>query len=226
MKLPVTGFTLAVALTSSAISALALAGAAPGAAMEQAPAAKSQAGHAQNRSAGRVLEDVTITGKVKTALMQDKGVSANEINVDTVDGIVQLKGNVDSKAEAQRALILARRVDGVKKVKSFLKIVPNEKTASGAGRSPGQVVSDVTTTAKVKTALMEDKVVPANTINVDTVNGIVQLKGKVPSKAAAQRAVAVARKAAGTKGVKSFLQVAPQEKTAGYRSESKAKTHP
>lgn len=173
------------------------------------------------RAPGEVLSDVTITGKVKSALMEDKHVSANEINVDTVRGMVQLKGNVDSKAEAQRAVALARKVEGVQSVKSFLKIVPNETAASGPERTAGQVVSDATITGKVKSALMADKHVPASTSNVDTVKGTVQLKGHVETRGQAQRAVALARKVTGVKNVKSFMHVGPMEKTAGYRSQTK-----
>jgi len=222
MKVFVAGLGLSMALIGSVWSGPAFAG--PAAGPYKAPARSETQDTQHSRSVGRVLEDVTITGKVKTALMEDKAVSANEIDVDTVQGVVQLKGNVDSKAEAQRAVAIARKVAGVKQVKSFLKIVPNEKRASGEGRSAGQVLSDVTLTGKVKTALIEDKLVPASTINVDTVKGIVQLKGRVDSKAQAQRAVALARKVEGVKGVKSFLQVGPMEKTAGYRSQTKAKT--
>jgi hypothetical protein len=52
----------------------------------------------------------------------------------------------------------------------------------------------------------------------------VTITGKVASKAEVQRAVALARKVDGVKAVKSFLQIVPQEKTAGYRSQTKAKT--
>lgn len=184
------------------------------------PAGIAQAWSAPERVPSQILSDVTITGKVKAALMEDKQVSAHEINVDTVKGVVQLKGNVDSKAEAQRAVALARKVEGVSGVKSFLKVVPNETTASGAERTAGQTLSDATITGKVKTALMADKHVPARTINVDTVKGTVQLKGHVETRGQVQRAVALAKKVDGVKAVKSFLHVGPKEKTAGYRSQS------
>jgi hyperosmotically inducible periplasmic protein len=169
----------------------------------------------KDRSAGQVITDVTITGKVKSALMQDKKVEAREINVDTANGVVHLRGNVDSKAEAQRAAALAKKVDGVKGVMSHLKIVPNEKTAakgSAKDRSLGHVLSDVTITGKVKSALMQDKKVEAREINVDTVKGVVHLRGNVDSKGEVQRAVALAKKVDGVKGVKSHLKIVPNDK--------------
>jgi len=201
---------------------------------DTSPAVKSNPQKAaEDRSAGRVLSDVTLTAKVKNALMVDKAVSASEINVDTVNGVVHLRGNVDSKAEAQRAVRLARKVEGVKGVKNHLQIVPNEGTqgsrkgkadgdSSASGRSMERALSDVTITGKVKSALIQDKNVGAGTINVDTMKGVVHLKGTVPNKAEAQRAVALARKVEGVKGVKSHLQIRPEAKTAGYREQKGA----
>jgi len=206
---------------------------AAGAPADTSPAVKSNPQKAvEDRSAGRVLSDVTLTAKVKNALIADKAVSASEINVDTVNGIVHLRGNVDSKAEAQRAVALARKVEGVKGVKSHLQIVPNEgphRTQMGkgngkdaaSGRSVGRMLSDATITGKVKAALMQDKHVGAGTINVDTAKGVVHLKGRVPNKAEAQRAVMLARKVDGVKGVKSHLQIRPESKTAGYREQKR-----
>ena len=38
------------------------------------------------------------------------------IDVDTVDGVVSLKGQVDNKAQADKAVAVAKKIDGVKKV--------------------------------------------------------------------------------------------------------------
>jgi len=209
MKVPLIAFGLAIALTGGTWTSPAVTASA-----EKSYAAAKTKDTTPRRSAGRVLSDVTITGNVKTALMQDKQVSAREINVDTVKGIVHLKGNVDSKTEARKAVALAKKVDGVKGVKSHLKIVPDEKIgAKGAdkGRSVGQVMSDVTITSKVRSALVEDEQVSAREINVDTVKGIVHLKGNVDSKAEAQKAVALAKKVEGVKGVKSHLKIVKNE---------------
>jgi hyperosmotically inducible protein len=131
MRVSWIGFGLAMTLAWAIGISPVAAAAAAGTKAERSYAASKTKNATPRRSPGRVLSDVTITGKVKTALMQDKQVSAREINVDTVKGIVHLRGNVDSRAEARKAVALARRVDGVKGVKSHLKIVPNEKTGKG-----------------------------------------------------------------------------------------------
>jgi len=137
MKRTLSILSTVLALAGSIWIAPVITAAAPGARTDYWSAKEATAG----RSVGRVLSDVTITGKVKSALIGDKKVSASEINVDTVKGVVHLRGKVDSKAEAKRAIALTRRVEGVKGVKSHLEIVPNEKTAgyreqhrAGSGR--------------------------------------------------------------------------------------------
>lgn len=67
-------------------------------------------------SFGEVIDDSTITGKVKLALAADPITKAYQINVDTKDGVVLLSGFVDSASEQQQATTVARGVNGVKKV--------------------------------------------------------------------------------------------------------------
>jgi hyperosmotically inducible periplasmic protein len=93
---------------------------------------RSHATSAKDRSVGRVLTDATITGKVKSALIGDKQVEARTINVDTVNGVVHLRGAVPTRTEAKRAIAVAKKVDGVKGVKSHLKI---SKGKSNQGHS-------------------------------------------------------------------------------------------
>jgi hyperosmotically inducible protein len=69
-----------------------------------------------NRSAGDVVDDSVITGKVKTALAGDPRISAFQVNVETRDGVVQLSGFVDSSEAKQSAEEVARAVDNVKSV--------------------------------------------------------------------------------------------------------------
>ncbi|HVK56257.1 MAG TPA: BON domain-containing protein [Burkholderiales bacterium] len=76
-----------------------------------------------SRSAGQVVDDATITTKVKSEIAQTQGIGeAASINVDTYQGVVSLAGFVDSKAQAQAAENAAERVPGVKDVKNNLEI--------------------------------------------------------------------------------------------------------
>jgi osmotically-inducible protein OsmY len=66
--------------------------------------------------------------------------------------------------------------------------------------STGEYVTDTWITTKVKATLVEDPVVKAREVNVETFKGVVQLSGFVSSNAAMSQAVRIAQ---GTKGVTS-----------------------
>ena len=66
--------------------------------------------------------DAAITYAVKTQFLADPGVSGLKINVDTDDGVVTLRGNVKSMAEADKASAIARQSGGVKSVVNDLRV--------------------------------------------------------------------------------------------------------
>ena len=71
---------------------------------------------------GAVITDAAITSEVKTKFLAEPGVSGLNINVDTNNGVVTLSGNVKSKAEAAKAMSIARDSKGVKRVVNHLKM--------------------------------------------------------------------------------------------------------
>jgi hyperosmotically inducible periplasmic protein len=99
-----------------------------GAGDEAREATKEAAGQAPAR-VGRVaaeaqaaVTDAAITSAVKTTFLADTAVSGLKIDVDTDDGVVTLNGTVASRAEATRAIALARETAGVKRVVDHLKV--------------------------------------------------------------------------------------------------------
>lgn len=73
-------------------------------------------------AAGEVVADTVITTKVKADLAADPAVKAMDVHVETVKGVVMLSGFVPSKAEADKAVQLARGVKGVTDVKSSIQV--------------------------------------------------------------------------------------------------------
>jgi hyperosmotically inducible protein len=69
-----------------------------------------------------ITGDPGITSTVKAKLLADSMVSGLRIDVDTENGVVTLTGNVKSKAEADRAVMIARKTDGVTRVVNNLKV--------------------------------------------------------------------------------------------------------
>src|SRR5687767_1062191 len=88
---------------------------------EQLPNANERA---QNREAvTRPVAGAALTTKVKSALAADAGMrTMTGINVDSEDGVVTLKGKVDSADAKKKAEAIAKKVDGVKRVKNELKV--------------------------------------------------------------------------------------------------------
>jgi hyperosmotically inducible protein len=74
------------------------------------------------RTAGEVVDDGTITTKVKAKLFEDDSLSGFAISVETFEGEVTLTGSVDSLQNKKRATQLAESVYGVKNVNNLLKI--------------------------------------------------------------------------------------------------------
>jgi osmotically-inducible protein OsmY len=83
--------------------------------------AKVKSERAADKS-GEAITDAAITSEVKTKFLAEPGVSGLNINVDTNDHVVTLSGTVKSKAEADKAMRIARESKGVKRVVSHLKI--------------------------------------------------------------------------------------------------------
>ena len=68
------------------------------------------------------LTEGALTAKIKSKMALDDHVKARTINVDTVGSIVTLTGTVESKAERDRVVRLARETDGVTKVVDKLEV--------------------------------------------------------------------------------------------------------
>ena len=79
-----------------------------------------------DRDDGSLVGDAAITAAVKTKMLADSDVGGLKIDIDTTDGVVALKGEVESAAEKRKAVQIARETDGVKSVKDQLKIVKDK----------------------------------------------------------------------------------------------------
>ncbi|MEO8223346.1 MAG: BON domain-containing protein [Gammaproteobacteria bacterium] len=71
---------------------------------------------------GEYTDDAVITAKVKAELVENKQVSAANINVETFRGVVQLSGFADNQAEINAAVAEAKAVKGVKSVKNDIRV--------------------------------------------------------------------------------------------------------
>ncbi len=184
------------------------------------PSASASEGMAR---AGDMLADAALTAKVKAALIADADVEASRVDVDSRDGAVKLAGTQTTQIGIDRALSIARGIDGVKSVDNQLRFdatAPSAsepggvtaavtQAASDAAARAGNAIANGALTAKVKTALLADAEVEGLRIDVDSNDGVVTLTGTLDRAAAVERAQAVARGIDGVRSVESRLTVKP-----------------
>lgn len=178
-------------------------------------------------TAAGTVSDSDITEAVKSKLESSNTVLASKIDVDTKDGVVTLSGEMQSQADADEAIRVARSVPEVKNVISKLEVKPvltnkdaeerleerEEQMEDAAKKDEKQTVTgavdDAGITTKVKMKLANDDLVSALKIDVDTKDGMVTLTGTVKSELEARRAIELAESVEGVKRVTSVLTVKP-----------------
>jgi len=80
------------------------------------------AGTSTTEGTGEYVDDTVITTKVKTAIFNEPSLKSAEINVETFKGVVQLTGFVNSRADIDRAVSVARGVPGVTSVRNDMRL--------------------------------------------------------------------------------------------------------
>ena len=211
----------------STIAAVALLAASPltNAAVAQTPSA------AQARPT-----DEQLTSEIATKIANEKTLTPDAVKVTVKSGVATLTGVVGKDADKARAEELAR-VPGVVRVENKLKsrekatetvegtagavagatktgaekTADATKKAAGATKTAvsktGENITDGWITSRIKTRFMAEEDLRASSINVDTNNHVVTLKGAVPSEAARGKARDLAKEVEGVDRVVDNLKV-------------------
>jgi hyperosmotically inducible protein len=153
--------------------------------------------------------DSVVTTEIKARMAVDSTVKASRIEVTTDNKVVTLTGNLDSAAEKDRALEIARSNKSVAKVVDMLEVRTSAATgeAPDPGRTLGEHIDDAAITAHVKSRLLEDPQVKGLKIDVDTREGVVFLTGTVRSEEEGKKAVEIARGTEHVRDVKPNLAI-------------------
>ncbi len=85
-------------------------------------AAAGCAATSTQESTGQYVDDSVITTRVKTAILNEPSLKVLQINVETYKNVVQLSGFVNTGAEMNTAVDLARGVKGVTSVKNDMRL--------------------------------------------------------------------------------------------------------
>ncbi|MGL4428576.1 MAG: molecular chaperone OsmY [Silvania sp.] len=150
---------------------------------------------------GNYMDDSAITAKVKAALVDHENIKSTDISVKTDKSVVTLSGFVESQAQAEQAVTVAKGVEGVASVSDKLHVRDGKDTTAKG------YAGDTATTSEVKAKLLADDIVPSRKVKVETTDGVVQLSGTVDSSAQSDRAESIAKAIDGVKSVKNDLKV-------------------
>jgi osmotically-inducible protein OsmY len=104
------------------------------AAASQAQGAVARAQHAATGGDSAPADDITLARKVETEIFRDADAPKGSVNVSAANGIVELRGQLDDRAQIDALADRARRVTGVRGVRNLLHL-PGETPANLAGSS-------------------------------------------------------------------------------------------
>lgn len=172
----------------------------------------AMAGERRESKFFRIVEDATITAKVKSKLLWNRDTSGLRIDVSTENGVVTLTGKVTSGAEADLAVELAKNTTGVERVRSGLIVERGARRASGEGMLARMEAraGDAWITAKVKSMLLFSKDTENEDIHVGTHERVVTLTGTVANERQKENIVKMVGNIVGVREVHSKLVVASQ----------------
>lgn len=168
--------------------------------------------------AGDTLQDGWLTTRIQAQYFADEQVKARYINVKSHDGVVTVKGFVETPAAHERALQIARSTTGVKQVNDEILIGQSPRAfespravATGGELPPAGAaadsIDDGRVTSSIQAMFFLDPTLKARQIEVASRNGIVTLRGEVASEAERGQALMLARNSAGVQRVEDDLTV-------------------
>jgi hyperosmotically inducible protein len=223
--------TLAVAIARTTdgvkqvVDQLSVLNAGPAAPAPPAPTGGATATTGIAASAGSPrADDARITAGIQAKYFLDDKIKGRRIDVGSRNGIVTLRGEVASDDERAQALLLARTTEGVQRVEDNLSVVigqqGDETGFTSSTPTPGATeqqtaapkVDDAALTSRLMTQLSSEPLVKSADIQVTARNGVLVLAGTVPSTAAKQRALTLAREVEGVTQVVDRLRVGNRTK--------------
>lgn len=151
-----------------------------------------------------------------------------DIDVDVKDGTATLRGEVENDIERDLAEEIALGMEGVNEVNNELKVVDNvaSNTSDNKQSDKGgffRVVEDANVTAKIKSQLLWNSNTSGLSINVDTKDGFVTLKGEVSSSAEYELAEQLALNTKDVRGVDNKLKIMESKESFASKSAREVK---
>lgn len=118
--------------------------------------------------------DTSLRDKVKVTLLFHGSVNAGKIKVDVKEGIVTLRGKVDSQTQKELMTENVKDVEGVKGVNNELTVTKSAEKK----RKTDEKIDDASVTAQVKITLINHRSTSLLSTTIKTKSGIVTVGGK------------------------------------------------
>ena len=150
------------------------------------------------RSLGTQAKDEEITMAVRKRFVDDKTLKYLDISTYCYNGLVYLVGAYETLDQKNRAVKLAKEVEGVKSVTDHF--LPKKKN------DPCGTKKNLELVARVKTELIKDKDIWSTNIEVKAVQCHIILLGLVGSQKEVSEAIAHAKSVEGVRSVASYLK--------------------
>ncbi len=171
---------------------------------DRSPSSAS-APEAQSDDLRTAVSDTVLTARVKAELMRLDNIRSSDIEVTTTNGVVTLRGDVDSNATRNAAAAATRSVEGVVSVDNNLVTASSNANVAEASR----IASDTWITTKVKSMLLADSVSQGLDISVETTDGVVVLEGELDNREAIDHVKKIAGEVDGVKSVNTDRLITP-----------------
>ena len=158
------------------------------------------------------MTDSWVTAKTKIALFSDDRVKGRQVSVETQNGIVTLRGKVDSNEAKAAATEIAKSTEHVKSVRNELQVVaPSQRDRVDA--------DDKQISKSVEQRFKQDPQLKSAKIDAKVDAGVVILTGEVKSLDTSARASEVARSIPGVRYVKNDLTYASSSSLESSRAQ-------
>lgn len=159
---------------------------------------------AHSDSFGAAISDTLITAKVKAKLMGEDSLKQSDINVTTTNSVVTLTGSASSSNAKSIAEAATKSIEGVKSVDNSLKTPASSPTAAkvdNAVAKTERVISDSWISTKVKSDLLASSFSKGMDVDVQTIHGVVVLRGNLANQDAIDHVKDIAEQVDGVKSV-------------------------
>lgn len=159
----------------------------------------------------QLLSDQALQDRITFALNTSKVPRIYDLKVSVVEGVTTLTGMVatpEQRADVERLATMAGASALVNAVviNRDVEQMLADRRAPGFSRA-GHPVSDTWITSRVRGLFMRDELIRGGDLTIETLNGVVTLRGRVRSEPGRQRALALAGEVEGVRRVLDVLVI-------------------